>query len=147
MSPRGYYEDAFDYDRVRSDLLRPLGPGGSGLFRAAAFDYAADRPVRAPVEVAESGSVLLCDGVFLFRPELAECWDFRIFIHVSFEEALRRGVERDAKLLGSPDAARDRYERRYLAGQRMYMDAVHPMDWADLIVYNENPAEPRLGDR
>jgi len=144
MSPRGYYEDTFDYDRVCSDLLRPLGPGGSGLFRAAAFDYAADRPVEAPVQEAEPRSVLLCDGVFLLRSDLVECWDFRIVVHVSFEEALRRGVERDAKLPGSADAARDRYERRYLAGQRIYMDVVKPMDRADLIVYNEDPAAPRL---
>ena len=96
------------------------------------------------MQEAAARSVLLCDGVFLLRRDLADCWDFRMFVHVSFEEAQRRGVERDAKLLGAADAAHDRSERRYLAGQRIYMDVVKPMDRADLIVYNEDPAAPSL---
>jgi uridine kinase len=119
LSPRGYYEDAFDYEGVRAVLLEPLGTGG----------------------------VLLFDGVFLFRPELDDCWDFRIFVQVSFEEALRRGAARDAPRFGSVEAARDRYERRYLPGERIYLESVKPTARADLILDNEDLANPRLSGR
>ncbi|MGH3012932.1 MAG: hypothetical protein ACRDMY_14000 [Gaiellaceae bacterium] len=32
-SPEGYYRDSFDYEALRRELLEPLGPGGSRLYR------------------------------------------------------------------------------------------------------------------
>lgn len=32
-SPEGYYHDSFDYEAIRSALLVPLGPSGSGSYR------------------------------------------------------------------------------------------------------------------
>lgn len=57
LSPEGYYQDSFDYTALRDALLLPLGPGGAAIFRRYVFDYRADRPVLAPVEVAEA---ILC---------------------------------------------------------------------------------------
>jgi uridine kinase len=46
--------------------------------------------------------VLLFDGVFLLRPELNDLWDFRVFVEVDAEEALRRAVVRDEELFAHP---------------------------------------------
>jgi uridine kinase len=79
-SPLGCYEDSFDYERIRAELL----------------EDAAD-------------AVLIFDGVFLLRPELADAWDLRIFVSVGFDEILRRARIRDAELFGSADEAERRY--------------------------------------
>jgi uridine kinase len=88
--------------------------------------------------------VLLVDGVFLLLPALAGAWDFRIFVDVPLEEALRRGVERDAARFGSRAEARRRYERRYLPAQRLDLETVRPRELADVVVENADPAVPRL---
>jgi uridine kinase len=88
--------------------------------------------------------VLLFDGVFMLRPELRGCWDMSIFVDVSAEEALRRALVRDVAVLGGPDAVRERYERRYLPGQRLYRMTAQPELAADVVIDNDDPAEPRV---
>ena len=74
-SAKGYYRDSFDYAALRALLLDPLASGLSPvLVRTRAFDLASDRPVAAPPVVVPAGGIVLVDGVFLLRPELAGCW-------------------------------------------------------------------------
>ena len=106
-SAEGYYLDSFDYEAVRAFVL------------------------------GVSGAVLLFEGVFLFRPELDDLWDFRILVDVDLEESVRRGVERD----GAPE---ELYRTRYAAGQRIYREQVRPHDRADAVLLNDDPARPDL---
>jgi uridine kinase len=52
-SPEGFWLDAFDYDRLRADVLEPLGPGGSRRYRPAAHDLASDQVLDPRHEVAQ----------------------------------------------------------------------------------------------
>ena len=71
LDPLGYYEDAFDYPAMRERLLEPLGPGGARAFRTASHDLATDRALDLPVRTTTPDALLVFDGVFLQRPELA----------------------------------------------------------------------------
>ena len=143
-SPEGYYHDSFDYEVVRSELLDPLGPGGSRQYQRAVFDFLSDSPVREPIRNASAHSVLLFDGVFLLRPELNDCWEYRVFLRVDFQVALRRMSHRDQALFGSADATRARFRARYMPGQCIYLKTVRPQERADVVVENNDPANPRL---
>jgi uridine kinase len=143
-SPKGYYRDAFDYPALCESLLLPLGPGGSGGYRRAIFDYHTDLPTAEPEATAPPDAVLVVDGVFLLRPELTGLWDYRIFVAVPFEVALARALRRDLPLFGSAEAVHARYTERYIPAQRLYFEAAHPQDQADAVVYNEDPANPTL---
>jgi uridine kinase len=137
-SPEGYYRDAFDYQALREALLIPLGPGGDRRYRRAVFDRRADRPLDEPAHIAPTNAVLLCDGVFLLRPVLVAAWDYRIFVAVPFAVALERALRRDLALFGSAEAVRKRYLRRYLPGQRLYLDEAAPERRAEVVVDNAN---------
>jgi len=143
-SPEGYYHDSFDYRVLRAVLLEPLGPGGSRQYRRAVFDFRSDSPVREPIRNASADSVLLFDGVFLLRPELNDCWDYRVFVRVDFDVALRRMSHRDQALFGSADATRARFRVRYMPGQRIYLKTVRPRQRADVVVDNNDPANAKL---
>ena len=143
-SPQGYYLDSFDYDALISALLAPLGPDGNRRFRRATFDYRSDAPVQAPVETAPPNAILLFDGVFLMRHELNGHWDLRIFIQAEFDEVMRRAVRRDRALFVSEATARERYEKRYFPGQRIYLQAARPLELADVVVENTKLTRPRL---
>jgi uridine kinase len=146
-SPESYYHDSFDYPALRAALLLPLGPSGDRRYHTAVFDFRMDQPVTMKETEAPADAVLLFDGLFLLRPELDDCWDFRVFIDVPFEIVLRRAIRRDLALFGSAGAVEQRYLRRYLPGQRLYFAAIQPWLRADVVVEHSDPAHPTLSLR
>jgi uridine kinase len=143
-SPQGYFLDSFDYVALGSALLGPLGPGGTRRFRRAVFDYRSDRPVDAPHGTANADAILLFDGVFLQRPELAGAWDIRVWVDAPFDVTVSRAVSRDAGGTDGVTAIRAKYEGRYVPGQLMYMDRCRPRDAADILVDNADLQNPQL---
>jgi uridine kinase len=113
LSPEGYYHDSFDYAALREAI--------HGMH-------------------ASRDLILLVDGVFLLRPELVEEWDLRIFVSVEPDEALRRALERDTPVFGSREEAKRRYRLRYQPGQRLYFADARPVEAADVVVLNDDPA-------
>ena len=143
-SPEGYFRDSFDYPALWAVLLDPLGPGGNREFRRRVFDFRADVPVAAPIEIAPADAVLVFDGVFLLRRELVDLWDFSVFVAVPFAETQRRAAARDVELLGSAGEVLHHYGVRYVPGQQLYFEEAHPQEKADVVVENEDPDRPRL---
>jgi uridine kinase len=144
LSPEGYFHDSFNYSALVGALLEPLGPGGSGSFRRAVFDFRKDEPVAAEIENASADAVLLFDGVFLLRPEVREHFDFSVFVRADFEVTTQRAEQRDLALFGSVEAVARRYRERYVPGQRLYLTAAQPERWASVIVDNNDPTTPRI---
>jgi uridine kinase len=144
-SPEGYYHDAFNYPAVRRLLLKPLGLGGSRRYRIASFDSFNDVPLQTPELEAPPDAILLADGVFLFRPELNDLWDFRVFLDADLATAVQRGIVRDTASSHEPaEGLARRYERRYIPGEQMYIREVRPQLLADIVIDNTNPAHPRF---
>jgi uridine kinase len=141
-SARGYYEDSFDFAALRAVLLEPLGPAGSRRYQTAIFDSWLELPIQDAEREAPADAILIVDGIFLFRGDLDDVWDFRIFLHIEEEEVMRRGPSRDAEWMGSLETAVERYQRRYLPGERLYFDEVNPHARADIVIDNTNPHQP-----
>ncbi len=143
-SPEGYYLDSFDYPLLTTSLLEPLGPAGDRRYRISAFDHINDRLVQSGLQTAVNETILIFDGVFLLRPELSGCWDYRIFLQVDFETALSRAVLRDRKLFGSRQEIESRYAQRYFPGQQLYLDQSCPHARAELVIDNNDPEQPLI---
>lgn len=143
-SPEGYYLDTYDYELVRTRLLEPLGPGGNLRYVPASSDLFKDEPLSLVEMLSPPNAIALIDGVFLFRPELNDLWDYRIFVEAELEETLRRAQERDIGWLGDQEAVLARYRRRYVPGEDLYVTTVNPRGVADAVVENTNPLAPVL---
>jgi uridine kinase len=143
-TPESYYLDSWDNDAIRDELLVPLGPGGSRRYRSAVMDLPALNPIDGPVREATADAILLADGCFLQRPELADHWDLRIWVDVDFDDVLRRGIARDQVWMAGPEAAEARYRTKYIPGERRYLAEVRPAERADLVIDNRDPVAPRL---
>ena len=144
LSAEGYYEDAYDFTAFVQRVLLPLGPDGDRKFRSRIIDLASNEPVDEQPRTAPSDSVLIVDGSFLQRPEIADHWDCRIFVNTSFDVALSRGIARDSAALGGEANARVAYRSRYHAASRLYIDAVHPAERATVVVDNDDLDHPTL---
>ena len=127
-SPQGYFLDSFDLDVFRRSVVEPVR-SGSGPVRTAAFDHRTDAPVDGE-RVDAAGAVVLVDGVFLQRDELAGVWDLAVFLHAGFEASYARMSVRD----GSPPDPEHPANRRYLEGQRLYLRACRPQERADVVI-------------
>ncbi|GAA2703056.1 uridine kinase [Actinoplanes palleronii] len=139
-SPDGFWLDSYDYDRFRTDVLTPFGPGGTGRYRPAAHDVATDALLNPEPVQAPPGAVLIVDGIFLHRDELAGAWDLSLFLDVPFTETARRMAARD----GTPPDPSHPGMRRYVEGQRRYFTTCTPHRRATWLLDNTNPATPHL---
>lgn len=137
-SPVGYYLDSFDYDRLRRVLLDPLSPGGSGRYVPAVHDVASEQNLDMEPKQAVDGSVLVFDGIFAHRPELASYWDCSVFLKVVRPAAAERMRRRD----GAVDASL--VDSRYAEGQRLYLKACRPAELATIVIDNNVLDKPQL---
>ena len=140
----GYYEDAYDFESFARLVLDPLGPDGSGCYVARIIDLLTDEPADDPPDVAPPDSVVIVDGSFLQRAELAERWDDVVFVDTAFSVARSRGAVRDADLFGGVEAAGAALDDRYHAAGRHYLREVDPRSMATIVVDNNVIQRPRL---
>jgi uridine kinase len=139
-SPEGFYRDSYDYAGFRLALLNPLGPTGTLNYRAALFDVDTDQPLEWAEQQAETGSILIVDGLFLHRPELRDVWDDSVFLRVNFAVSVPRGAARGPGY-GSPDPHAES-NRRYVEGNRLYFQEAQPERWAGVVVDNNDLKRP-----
>jgi uridine kinase len=120
LSPEGYYLDGFDFERFRLHLLSLAGP---------------------------DDAVIVADGVFLHRPELADLWHATVWVEADLEVAARRGAERNRVWFDSLDATHERYRARYMPAQRRYIEEQRPHERATFVLRNTDLKEPELVTR
>ena len=144
LSPEGYYYDSFNYQLLKETLLEPLGPDGNRRCRLKAFDFKTDREIHAEEVQATDESILVFEGVFLFRPELRRYWDFKIFVEISFETSLKRALERDLYLFGEQEEIIKRYREKYIPGQKIYREREQPQSLADIVIDNNDFTQSRI---
>jgi uridine kinase len=148
-SAEGYYLDAYDLGALADLVLMPLGPGGDRRFAPAIIDVDLDEPVDERAE-APSNAILIVDGSFLQRPEVAGLFDEVIFVDTGFELARERGSRRDAARFGGLAEARRLLEVRYHGASRLYLGDVDARAAATIVVTNDDPGRPvveRIGGR
>lgn len=142
-SPEGYYFNSFNHKAIAEVLLDPLS-SGKLRYETGVFDYRTDSEVVLPVKTATNDSILIMEGIFLFRPKLINYWDIKIFVDVDFKITVKRAVKRVAEreYIGSEQEILDKYKKRYIPGQQLYFEQAQPKEKADIIIDNsdfENP--------
>jgi uridine kinase len=142
LSPEGFYYDSYNYDALEEVLLKPLGPNGDRRYRTAVFDLHQDQPLDVPAKKAAQDAVLLIDGIFLLRPRLMPFWDLALYLDADYTHTVARGVRRDAEFYGSPGEAAQRYQERYVPGQKLYHQQANPLDKADILIDNNDLEAP-----
>ena len=144
MSVEGYVEDSFDYAAARKCVLNPLGPEGSLSYQPEIYDHAKETGKPPNSISASSDAILLFEGVMLFRQEIANAFDYKIFVNTSFEVALERAKARDLNHFGSMQTLMDKYTRRFIPGQKRYLTECRPETQANVIFRNDDPSRPGI---
>lgn len=136
------YHKGFDIDTLVRRLLVPLRENKEYSVSLTLLDLLSDR-----YEVEKSfsftkGTIVLLEGVYLFRKELAPYIDYKIFLDTPFQESRRRAAARDIPRFGA-DIMR-RYDEKYFPAQALYLESYPPRDVADMIIDNVNWEYPAI---
>lgn len=142
-SGEGYYRNAFDYAAVRTLVLEPAGANGSGICALCSIDPLTQVDHSAVITPADPDAVLIVDGVFAFRPEINDYWDFRIWLDVDPEMSVRRGTMRDQNTWAGSDAEAI-HRDRYLPAERIYLHEVDPTRLVDIVIDNSTFDQPKI---
>lgn len=138
----GYYEDAHDYESFKKRLLIPLGPNGNLHYQTISLDLAKDEYVNPEVKVATKDMILIVDGTFLFKEDLCNLYDFKIFVNTDFELARKRGAKREERAFGSYERAEEMFIKRYHAASKLYLEQHSPQFNADVVIKNNDLNNP-----
>ena len=126
-APPGEWSDAevaarvIDWRRLRAEVLEPLRAGRPARF--APFDWAAYDGSPARPQTLGPAPVIVLEGVYSARPELADLVDLSVYVGAE-------PAERQTRLDTRPDAAawREFWER----GEQYYFSRVRPPESFDL---------------
>lgn len=130
-----FYRNAFDFERLFSHVIEPLQ-----AHRALRLEAVRPHPhTGRPLEIAYDFfdvDVVLVEGVFLLRRDLAPYYDVRLWVDCSFATALARALARNQEGLPE-DRLRADYARIYFPAQRLHESLDRPRAAADVVVPND----------
>jgi uridine kinase len=128
------------WPRLRERVLEPISGGAQTLSYPRARwwpDHMPEPAVDQPVT-----PVMILEGMSALRQEFRHYVTFGIFISVSRDVCLQRGVERDANM--APRAEVRRLWERYYSHEEGYMRRDDPESYADLVLDGSKPFEGQL---
>jgi molybdenum cofactor guanylyltransferase len=115
MSDGAVVDAVIDWERLRAEALLPLWGGQLATFQP--YDWYADDGRLAPPKIIPAADVIIVEGVYAARPELADLVDVAVYLGVDPEVRAVRYAERT----DDPD-----WWRFWERGEAHYFSAVRP---------------------
>lgn len=137
-----YYRNAFDFDRIIKELLEPLQADGHIDREILCLNVDTDRYENLRRYTADRDTIVLIEGVLLFRPPVSDYLDGRIFLDIGFDEALRRAGARDVPKYG--EAFLKKYTDKYFLVQKKYLEEFVPHLNCDILIDNSDYRKPEI---
>jgi len=116
-------ESVFDWRRLRAEVLEPLVSGRPAIY--SPYDWERNDGSLGPVQRVEPGGLVVLEGVYAARPELADLIDLAVQVEV--DPAVRQ-----ARLAARPDDPS--WTRFWERGEDYYFRVVRPSEGFDLQV-------------
>jgi HAD superfamily hydrolase (TIGR01549 family) len=125
-----YYNRSFNINLIIEKLLKPLRQKNSFSVQMTLLDWLTDKYDIEREFSFNPETIVIFEGAFLFRKELAPHINYKIFLDITFEESKKRAKDRD------PEAAIEKYDIKYLPAQAKYLKECPPGDTADMVIDN-----------
>jgi molybdenum cofactor guanylyltransferase len=93
MSDAAVVDAVIDWERLRTEALLPLRAQQSATFQP--YDWDADDGRLAPPKTVPAADVIIAEGVYAARPELADLIDVAVYLGVDLAVRARRYDERE----------------------------------------------------
>ncbi|KAB2441220.1 uridine kinase family protein [Bacillus luti] len=114
----------FDWKRLLQEVLDPISNGVEGCYKR--YDWETDSLVES--HIVPANGIVIIEGVYATRQELAEKYDLKIWVNCPREMRLKRGIARDG------EEARDMWENNWMIAEDMYVESHKPHKFSDFII-------------
>lgn len=114
----------FDWERVLKQVLEPISKNNEGCYQR--YDWDIDD--LAEWNTVPVGGTVIIEGVYSIRKELANKYDYTIWVDCPRDIRLSRGLKRDG------EEARDMWENNWMVSEDIYVEEHKPFEIADLVV-------------
>jgi len=131
-----FYENAIRFDELITKLLLPLKDRRSVTLVADHTDETANSYCQHTYNFRDV-SVILVEGIFLFKQEHLGLFDLTIWVDCSFKTALARALARAQEGL-SPVKTIRAYETIYFPAQEIHFTRDNPREMAHLVLNNDS---------
>ena len=121
MSDAAVVAAVIDWERLQDQALLPLRAGESATFQP--YDWNADDGRLAPPKTIPAANLIIVEGVYAARPELADLVDVAVYLGIDPQTRARRYAERG----NDPD-----WVRFWERGEAYYFSTVRPRASFDL---------------
>jgi phosphoglycolate phosphatase len=139
-SPRGYLNNAFN-TALLGDLLSSIQRGHTDQ-TLELLDLDTDENSNIKRFAADSNTIVIVEGVLLYRPPLDQFFSYKIFLDIDFDEVLRRAALRDVPKYG--EEFLEKYRNRYIPAQETYLDEYSPKTHCHMLIDNNDYADPKM---
>lgn len=127
----------FSIDRVINELLIPARNLENYNVKLKLLNLSTDRYEVYKKYVFKKDTIIIFEGVYLFRKEFIRYIDYKIFLNISFGECKKRIKNRDGETVVN------KLDTKYLPAQRKYIKEYSPIKIADMVVDNTDWNYPK----
>ncbi len=138
---QSYIDNAFNLEMICQEILNPISEGKIIDKELTLLDLDSNSFTLKKRFSIDEDTVVILEGVLLYREPLDHFFNYRIFLDISFAEVLNRAKIRDVPKYGQEFI--QRYRQKYIPIQQKYLDLWRPMDRADLIINNTDFFYPK----
>ncbi|MFF3419272.1 uridine kinase [Streptomyces sp. NPDC002698] len=126
LTPAQGYDRYFDWQRLRDEVLTPLATGHDAAYRR--YDWPTGSLATDEACAVACDGIVLVEGVYTARPELADHYDLVVYVDTPPEESMRR-----LRARGDDHGPID-WEARWRLAEEHYLNTTRPRERAHLVV-------------
>lgn len=135
-----FYNKAFDPEKLEREIIKPLKAQGYIDKDVLCVDLNTSQFTHTIHFDIDENTIVLLEGVLLFRQPLMQYLDFKVYLDISFEEMLKRAQLRDVPRFG--EGILEKFVTRYIPAQQRYMAECTPIAAADIVIDNNDHQSP-----
>ena len=137
-----YIHNAFNLNCIETELLKPAISDGMLEKELTLLELETNEfNIIKKYEISPD-TVVLVEGVLLYREPIDKYFDLRIYLDISFDEVLNRASIRDGYLMG--ETVVEKYQQKYIPIQKWYIEKYQPMKKSAIIIKNDNYEKPEI---
>lgn len=137
-----YIDNAFNLILLEKEILSKIKNNNSIDIELSLVDLESDTLTNKKRYKIEKETIVILEGVLLYRYPIENYFDYKIYLDIEFEEVLRRAEIRDVPIYGIDFL--QKYIRKYIPIQRWYIENCMPKQKSDLVIDNTDYYFPKM---
>lgn len=137
-----YFFRSFNIKKLVDYLLRPIKKNKFLQEKLTLLNLQTDKYDIVKNYSVDKDTLVILEGVFIFREEIEPYLDYKVFIEIPIELCKERALQRDVPLYG--EDILKKYDTKYIPTQKYYLEKFPPRKYADIIIENSDWNNPRV---